>query len=482
MSFTERSPRSGGARTGAVAIAGLATVGTFVCVRQGIPGGMLIGVVLAAAATWVCLRLTVPQAAIGLTCLFALMTSWNALSVGPFQAADLALLLATTLIAGLCVRGSVPHLPWWLWVLVWAVVVVPIVHTLFPMMNADYLDNRVRVDALGMAAEIRESNAGNALKWLAALALVPFTVVGSTVLDRRAPAWIASSYGLGAAASGMVALGDHLGVTSVGQRLVGVDYGSRMLGLTVHPNHLGVTCVIALPIAVWLISRGTTQNVVLGAVVLAGSMSGAYLSGSRAGAVASVIALGSSAVLVRRLRARLPVLILAGLVVGLGVLVFSPGTYAEIGTTTRLTGGSDTSSSDAIRAELRDQAWADFSEAPFLGLGFQLLNNAHNIYLQIAASGGFVLLAAFLVFAAGALHAAYRAGNRDQLGMAVFASILVWLLLGGGTNILVNRYLYVPFALAAALTSLANRSESEDSPAADVADAAGRVARPTPQS
>src|SRR5262249_35278828 len=92
------------------------------------------------------------------------------------------------------------------------------------------------------------------------------------------------------------------------------------------------------------------------------------------------------------------------------------------------------------------------------GLGPRIANQAHDIYLQLLASGGVVALASFLVLVVGLAGAARVAARQGRLlALASSASIRTWLLATLVEHQLPEPRLYRPLAPAVALAGLAAR-------------------------
>ncbi len=125
----------------------------------------------------------------------------------------------------------------------------------------------------------------------------------------------------------------------------------------------------------------------------------------------------------------------------------------------RLVGGASGARSDHERHALLLQARTDFLHSPLFGIGPRVVNEAHDVYLQLLASGGVIALASFLVFVGG-LVLALRSGLRvdRRLALACGAATGTWLLVGVVENQLVEPYLYVPAGLLVGLAALARRA------------------------
>lgn len=378
---------------------------------------------------------------------------WNAVAFGGLRPGDLALvgaigflLLSRRSVEG--VRGLV--LPGWLLLLIAAVAALTAAHQLIPTDPA-YLASRVTLDAIGRTVTAVFSNVGIGGRWLVSLIGVPLLCVlahlqGPKVLGRLAMAYVA-----GTALSSVVAVTDALGVTAISAQFVVPDSGGRQAGLTVHPNHLAASVCLAVPFVFWIFSRGERRLNVVAGIALALLLAAEYESGSRGGAVCVVLTSALTLVLVRRLRSKLPAVVGALFAAMFVVFGLFPDSVAQLLTSVRLSNGAGVDASDQVRAALGAQGLADFRHSPFLGVGMQVGLDAHNIYRQLLAAGGIVLLGFFVAFAIGALRSAVRVGRDNPLAAAAAASIAAWLLFGMVENLLTDRFLYVPVGIVVAL-------------------------------
>jgi O-antigen ligase len=290
------------------------------------------------------------------------------------------------------------------------------------------------------------SNGGELLKYELALLVIPISVAAVGVTPRRCRLLV-DLWALGAIVNGAVAVldiaGIHLGPT--------VAVGHRSAGLTIHPNYLALTGVLALPIPMLWFARSRRWTIAgfIGLICLAG---GVFASGSRAGFVAGLIALVAATVAVPRLRSNLTfVLPLAGILL-VFVLVFTK-TGSQILHQLRLGGSSDTSGSNYQRSLVNSAAWAQIQARPLEGVGYGVLSGAHDIYLQLLDSGGVIALVSFLVFIGGLVASVFRALSgplRDEAIVCGIA-ILAWLLNGIFDNQLADKYLYLVPALLVAI-------------------------------
>jgi O-antigen ligase len=118
--------------------------------------------------------------------------------------------------------------------------------------------------------------------------------------------------------------------------------------------------------------------------------------------------------------------------------------------------------SNEERSALAQQGVSDFLERPVDGIGLEAIAQAHNIYLQLLASGGLILTAGMLLYFGGVLRAGYAERNDpDPLGACLFIAVVVWLAAGPFGNQIADRYLYFPVAMIAGLQQLRARERRE---------------------
>jgi hypothetical protein len=147
----------------------------------------------------------------------------------------------------------------------------------------------------------------------------------------------------------------------------------------------------------------------------------------------------------------------------------------------RLGSGSSTAGSDTQRSMDATVAFAQFKARPLTGVGFSVITDAHDIYLQLLAAGGIVALGAFGAFCGGLIGSARRAltGRQSDAVVAVAVAIVVWLVNGVFDNQLADKYLYVLPGVLYAMSRVAvarRRAAAADEAPAPPQAAAGRGA------
>jgi O-antigen ligase len=259
--------------------------------------------------------------------------------------------------------------------------------------------------------------------------------------------------------------------------------GSRSSGLTIHPNYLALTALMGTPPAmIWIgRSRRWTWAGAISVLLLIG---GVYASGSRDGIVTVVFLIVVMAVAVPRFRRRLlPALPI--LLVGLGgavalILMFTKAGN-QILSHVRL-GGNDVSAagSDLQRTTAAHVAWVQIKARPLEGVGFSVIEDAQDIYLQVLAAGGLIAGVAFVSFVLGLFATARRAWRiapRDEV-VAATVCIVGWLVNGIFDSQLADKYLYVIPGLLIAMASVKDVPAPADNPDTGVAHQAEPSAGP----
>jgi O-antigen ligase len=232
--------------------------------------------------------------------------------------------------------------------------------------------------------------------------------------------------------------------------------GHRSSGLTLQPNYLGLGSVMGLPATLLWLGRSRRWAIAgwAGVGILLG---GVFVSGSRAGAGGALLAIGITVLLVPRLR-HLAALVfpLCGMAIILMLMLTSVDLHQ-----TRLGNSLVTYQSDAGRSQLHQIALSQFEARPLSGIGIGVIEDAHDIYLQLLAAGGVIALTSFLVYLAGLAGAARRSVQgplRDET-LVVSVGIVAWLLSGPFENQLADKFLYVLPGLLYAM-SLVTRKEA----------------------
>lgn len=397
----------------------------------------------------------VPWATIGAFLLAALTTTWNSVTFGGIQISDLFLLVSVGAITVQFAFGGLRfHVPGWLWAPIGALLLCVFARVVSPVPDA-YFSLRYQT------TEVIPGSVGKAAFWALALIGVPLAAIACSALKPQAPKWIAVTFVAGVTLSSAVALTDLAGLTHISTSLGYESNNIRQVGLAGHPTTLGLVGVIATPLAIHFIASLRLRWLACAALLILGG--GVLASGSR-GAQALFPLAALVAVLLSPLRRRLlKWFTLTGLGTAaagaIAIRQWKPDAFDEI---FRFRGSGGGGASDSDRGVLARQALDDFIEFPVFGLGIRHINEAHSIYLEVIAAGGLVLAIAMLVYWGGAVRDSWRARRHlGGLGLALLASLSVWLGLGAIQNQLTDRYLYYTVGCIAAMTSLRKSEDSE---------------------
>ena len=109
--------------------------------------------------------------------------------------------------------------------------------------------------------------------------------------------------------------------------------------------------------------------------------------------------------------------------------------------------------SDHARGVVADQGWRDFLHSPAWGIGPDVLQDAHVIYLQLLAGAGLLGFLGYALVVGWSLRGAVRL-RAEPVFAAAGAALCVFLVAGIASNALLARYLYVPVGLIWAGTLL----------------------------
>jgi O-antigen/teichoic acid export membrane protein len=366
-------------------------------------------------------------------------------------AADVCFALATLALAPLLIiaRPRFFRIPWWMYAAVAGIGFAVLVST--------------------AASVARASNLSAGMKFAITLGVTPL-LLGAVAASYGRVALLADLWLVGAVANCAVATSDFFANTLIGYNVTGTYWLNRAAGLTVHPNHLGLVAAMALPVA---LSRAITAPAlsrriayVVGVVVLG---LGVLASGSRVELIAGAAGLLIVPLLQPIARKEIVVAFAAAtLAVALvAVAVPSARSHALV-SVHRLTGGDPTASmSDADRSKKLRRAVKDIEAHPMTGTGFAAVRDAHDIYLQLLQAGGVLALPPFLLFAGGILAMGLRLRRApslspptQNLAAALTASMGVWLLSGLLSNLVYDRFLYLPAGLLFGFWFATRRTEA----------------------
>jgi hypothetical protein len=394
--------------------------------------------------------------------------TWNAFRIAGGGMSNL-FMIAALLVVPLYViqtRRSIPCPPWLLaaaggFVMAAMVAYIfPPDHGLLSKSLISYRTEYLSAEPLGFL--VPRSDFFTLIKYEIALLLIPLVIAAVATTKERIEG-LMNLFVLSAVINSAVAIVDFLGVPIAPTATV----SSRASGLTIHPNFLALTCTVAIPLAVWWISRGGQWRL-RGLIATTLLLGGSYASGSRAGAVTSILGIVLTVAALPSLRRRLGlVLPLVGLLL-VPLLLFTPAGGAVLDQV-RLTGNQ--SGSDTARSHLAQIAIDQFKAQPIQGVGLGVIEDAHNIYLQLLASGGLIAALSFLTYIGGLASSVRRAfgGPLSDHAVAAGLSVLMWLVNGRYDSQLADKYLYVVpgflVAIAYVATVTARAAEPLERPA-----------------
>src|SRR5207244_6528008 len=118
---------------------------------------------------------------------------------------------------------------------------------------------------------------------------------------------------------------------------------------------------------------------------------------------------------------------------------------------TRLHGGVTTPGSNAVRAAQGAQGLDDWHQSPIWGIGYQISDQASQVYIQELAAGGMLLFLSMAVYSLGALVTTWQIRMRNSLAFALAATIVTTLALNIVEADLTDRFYYAPAAFIVAL-------------------------------
>jgi O-antigen ligase len=246
------------------------------------------------------------------------------------------------------------------------------------------------------------------------------------------------------------------GVSGVLALVEGGDASGRSAGLTTHPNHLAFISSLGagLALTLALTERAVRRGLAITALTI---LSLAVLrAGSRAGLVALTVTVAVVVIQNRRAhggqspRGRY-VVVLLGLAV-VGSLLLSTGriTLGPHNAITRSLGDVTTATSDEGRSVLLSGGVQSIADNPLTGAGLEHALQAHNVYVQMAASAGILGLLGFVLVAGTTLRAGLaRAPVRraDDLAVGFVAGYAGYLVGAFFQNLLWDRYLWLHVAM-----------------------------------
>jgi hypothetical protein len=448
----------------------------------GLGAGAATGIVLVAAVSM--LGLSTQRLAWLAACLLVLTIQWNGIRVGGGAFGNVFLVMAFGGMVAHSLLGRRPiSAPPTLMLAGLCFLLAAVLAMIFPAGAALNDQANIQLSAR-LAVPVYLTHRSDVLALIEfelSFLAVPLVLIAAGSTPRRCRR-LMDLWTCGALVNAFVGLTDTLGIVHLSP--YALSSGTRSSALTVHPNYLALGASMAIPTAMVWLGRSPRWTVA-GYVAVATLLGGVYASGSRAGAVAAVVAVAVTALAIPRLRRgmllALPVLGMVGIV----VLLFT-STGDHILHQVRLGGSGATDltiqGSNFQRHQAAHVGLAQFRAHPVAGVGFSVIADAHNIYLELLASGGIIALVAFLTFGGGLLSAVRQGfgGSQRLEVVAGTISVLVWLVNGAADNQLADKYLYVVPGLLFAMARVARRAaqappepSSAWPPGVHVADAPG---------
>jgi hypothetical protein len=178
-----------------------------------------------------------------------------------------------------------------------------------------------------------------------------------------------------------------------------------------------------------------------------------------------------TALLIVKLRSRIVFAGLAGVVVLLSIASFVPGANPLLVGLDRLGGGGSALLADAARSEQLKQSLDIALNHPATGVGFQTILDAHSVPVQFWEAGGILGVLAFILYITGVFGTGWRLlrDRRLPTGIPELAGVLTisfaaWPIGGLYTQMLGDRYIYIPVGLLLGLQLASATPRSELSP------------------
>jgi hypothetical protein len=387
--------------------------------------------------------------------LFVFTVTWNGIRVGGGAFGDGFMALALAAVIAYVVADKRPlPLPPWLFIAAIGFFLTGLLAMIFPpslavVQRSVLAQLTIKLEDGIQGVTAIPSNTSELVKYEISL-LVPVLVIAATATTPARCRTLVNLFTAGAIVNGCVGILDYAGL-----HIAPIPFtDNRSAGLTVQSNYLALTCVLAIPmVMLWFgRSRRWTMAGLFAVVALLG---GVYASGSRAGTVAAVLALLATVAVVPRLRPALRTLVpIGGMAVVVALMFTNLG--AKVLSQIRL-GSSSTSTtfSDDQRTLEAQVAWAQIKARPVDGVGFSVIGNAHDLYLELLDSGGVIALGSFLVFVGGvgiSARRARRSGPLREEAIVCSVALVAWLANGVFDNQLADKYLYVVPGLLWAVT------------------------------
>jgi O-antigen ligase len=265
--------------------------------------------------------------------------------------------------------------------------------------------------------------------------------------------------------SAAIATFDGFTGAGFGTSITGVNGGGRATGLAIHPNTFALTCAMTLPVG--LLRAAQLRGWWRAAAIVASCLlaSGVLVSGSRVGLVSLVLAVGLTALLIPKLRSRIVVVGLTGVVL---MVLVAPANNPLLEGIDRLSGGGDSTLANGQRSDQFHESLDIALDHPVTGIGFTVVADAHSLPVQVWETAGFLGIVALVLYSAGVFRTGWRLYREQglprgspQLAGVLTISFAVWLIAGFLQNEIADRYIFVPVGLLLGLGLAAKAIKSE---------------------
>lgn len=389
--------------------------------------------------------------------LAALTCSWSPLKIvgGPLTVSDFMLVLSLLVTLPTVLINRLPlAVPPWMFIPGLVIPACVLAREIDPPSSSE------RVMSLHVNQYFYESFT-KAMIWLAGLYVVPLAIIAATLIERRAVEWTMAAYIVGVAVSSLVAVTDLIGITHVAENLpyVGRTFGyiwgsGRFPGLSDHPNSLGFTILISLPFVIYFMSR--TDRKWIPGIALMLLTGGLLASGSRSAQALAPVCLLAAVLWLpnKRGTVRATSFSLAA-TLGIATVLLYTALADKKSELLRFFGsGAEVArrGGDSERLALIKVAWNEWKAYPIFGGGLRQITEAHNILLQLLASGGVVLAAGMVIYFIWILRDCWSLVTHGEVfARFLTISISAWMAFGFVGNQLTGREMYFTVGCVAAL-------------------------------
>jgi hypothetical protein len=252
------------------------------------------------------------------------------------------------------------------------------------------------------------------------------------------------------------------------------EAAGRGFGLALHPNSLGLTCVLALPFFLGGI-RGyapiSARFAVPGAALM---LVGLYLADSRAALLAGGVVLLLAGGYLCTTKGAWPIGLPVLLLVVAGALVYLPRVVAD----SRLSGSGSAAGSDALRAVYRDEALALIDASPIFGHQLTSIGAGVMTLLGLLVAGGIIFALAYYAYFLAALRKTVVLMRQGHAMAALcLISTIAFLAVGLAQPSTVERYTFWPIGMALAVAVGARRNSTQPGPVGGPPAGSGRTSR-----